>query len=89
MKKITTLLVCAVLCATNMMGQTVKVGPNGEGGSWTGPDGLYYATQAVRTLQDDNSTEEWRDSIYVSGTLTRPGNFVFQPWGKDKERLSL
>ena len=84
MKKITLLLVCAVLCATNMMGQTIKVGSQAEGGSWTGPDGLYYATQAVKALQDANSTEVWRDSIYVSGTLTRPGNFVFNTWGKDR-----
>lgn len=84
MKKITLLLVCAVLCSTNMMGQTVKVGSQAEGGTWNGPDALYHATQAVKTLQDDNSTEVWRDSIYVSGTLTRPGNFVFQPWGKDR-----
>jgi len=84
MKKITLLLVCAVLCATNMMGQTIKVGSQAEGGTWTGPDGLYYATQAVRALQDDNRTEVWRDSIYVSGTLTRPGNFVFNTWGKDR-----
>jgi hypothetical protein len=84
MKKITTLFLCAILSATAMMGQTVKVGRNAEGGSWNGPDGLYYATQAVKTLQDDNSTEVWRDSIYISGTLTRPGLFQFGTWGKDR-----
>lgn len=85
MKKITTLFLCAILSATAMMGQTVKVGRNAEGGSWNGPDGLYYATQAVKTLQDDNSTEVWRDSIYISGTLTRPGLFQFGTWGKTRK----
>tara|TARA_B100000809_G_scaffold266860_1_gene332291 strand:+ start:6361 stop:8001 length:1641 start_codon:yes stop_codon:yes gene_type:complete len=84
MKKITTLFVCAALCATAMMGQTVKVGSNAEGGTWDGPDALYHATQSVKTLQDDNSTEVWRDSIYISGTLTRPGLFQFGTWGKDR-----
>ena len=84
MKKITLLLVSVTFSAISMMGQTVKVGPNGEGGSWDGPDGLYYATQAVKGLQDANSTEEWRDYIYVSGTLTRPGLFQFATWGKDR-----
>ncbi len=84
MKKICTMLLCVAFCATSIMAQTVKVGPNGEGGSWDGPDGLYYATQAVKALQDDNRIEEWRDYIYVSGTLTRPGLFQFGTWGKDR-----
>lgn len=89
MKKITTLFLGAVLSATSMMGQTVKVGSNGQGGSWEGPDGLYYATQAVKALQDENSTEVWRDSIYISGTLTRPGLFQFGTWGKSRKFILI